>query len=69
MRLIAGAVMALGGAMLLKAVVTLMGDTAWEDGFSAARETQPLEYWAFVVTWLVLGAGTVWLGISLWRPR
>ena len=69
MRLIASVALLMGGMLLLKTLLTLREGTAWDDLGSAAREAQPLEYWSFVVTYAVLGAGAVWMGIGFWRSR
>lgn len=62
-------VVAFGAAILLKVVLTLTSGTAWDDLETVSREGQALEYWSFVVTYFVMGAGTIWLGLSLWRSR
>jgi hypothetical protein len=68
-RMIAGGAFALGGMLLLKVVFTLLEGTAWDDLSTSSRASQPFEYWSFVVTYLALGVGMVWLGVGLWEPR
>lgn len=69
MRMIAVAAMALGGMLLVKVVVTLLEGTAWDDLSASSRRTQPVEYWAFVLTYLVMGGFLVWLGAGFWPSR
>lgn len=60
---------ALGAILLVKVGTTLLQGTAWDDLGTASRHDQPLEFWMFVVTYGVMGAGSVWYGVHLWRTR
>ena len=59
--------LALGAALLLKAVLTLGSGTAWDHYMSASRETQPVEFWWFTGTFGVLGLGMLALGAVMWN--
>lgn len=65
-RLIACVPFALGGMLLIKVAATLREGTAWDDLSSSSRQAQPLEYWAFVATYLAMAAFFLWLGVELW---
>jgi hypothetical protein len=69
MRLIAALQIAFGGMLVLKAVLTVTSGTAWDDLGSASRETQPLEFWLFVLVYFVPGAAIAWMGVNTWRTR
>jgi hypothetical protein len=69
LRLIAMLQMGVGGVFLLKAATTLGSGTAWDDLMSASRETQPVDFWSFVVTFVVLGVFSVWMGVTIWRTQ
>ncbi|HLM66023.1 MAG TPA: hypothetical protein VK358_00785 [Longimicrobium sp.] len=59
---------ALGGMLLVKVAFTLLEGTAWDDLSTSSRQSQPFEYWSFVVTYLLMAAFLIWLGVELWEP-
>lgn len=69
MRVIGGLGIVFGAILLIKAITTLAGDTAWEQGMSASRDGDPFGYWSSVVSYLVLGGGVLWIGVGIWRER
>lgn len=60
---------AFGAILLVKVGVTLVEGTAWDDLEAVTREDQPLNFWMFVATYGVMGAGSMWWGVNLWRTR
>lgn len=69
MRLIGALGIAFGGMLMLKAVLTVRSGTAWDDLGTASRETQPLDFWLFVLVYFVPGAVIAWMGVQNWRTR
>jgi hypothetical protein len=60
---------AFGAMLLVKVVVTLLEGTAWDDLSTSSRQTQPVEYWSFVLTYLAMAGFCIWLGVELWPRR
>jgi uncharacterized BrkB/YihY/UPF0761 family membrane protein len=65
----AAVMMVVGVVILLKVVLAVQSGTAWDDLETSSRDTQPFEFWSFVVTYFLMGCGLIWMSVNAWRTR